>query len=143
MTIRAHHLRPAEGAKTEKTRVGREGSKVRPRVAAPRAPRPARTCPLRWKAARCRSIMRLPKLWLHPTATGRVPGRERRRHRLAVLQGGTIGVDDPAAGAVCKNKLVKVLGDGDPSVAVNVTANKFTGAAKGEDHRRRWSRPRL
>ena len=53
-------------------------------------------------------------------------------------QGGTIGVDDlVAAGAVRKNKLVKVLGDGDLSVAVNVTANKFTGAAK-EDHRRRW-----
>jgi large subunit ribosomal protein L15 len=46
-------------------------------------------------------------------------------------QGGTIGVDElVAAGAVRKNQLVKVLGDGDLSVAVNVTANKFTAAAK-------------
>ena len=46
-------------------------------------------------------------------------------------QGGTIGVDElVAAGAVRKNQLVKVLGDGELSVAVNVTANKFTASAK-------------
>lgn len=46
-------------------------------------------------------------------------------------QGGTIGVDElVAAGAVRKNKLVKVLGDGELGVAVNVTADKFTASAK-------------
>ncbi len=46
-------------------------------------------------------------------------------------QGGTIGVDElVAAGAVRKNKLVKVLGDGDLSVKVDITADKFTASAK-------------
>jgi large subunit ribosomal protein L15 len=40
--LKVHHLRPAPGAKTAKTRVGRgEGSKVRPQVAVPRVRRPA------------------------------------------------------------------------------------------------------
>lgn len=46
-------------------------------------------------------------------------------------QGGSIGVDElVAAGAVRKNQLVKVLGDGDLGVKVDVTANKFTASAK-------------
>ena len=35
-----------------------------------------------------------------------------------------------AAGAVRKNSLVKVLGDGKLAVKVNVTAHKFSGAAR-------------
>ncbi|MBM4494755.1 50S ribosomal protein L15, partial [Rhodococcus hoagii] len=35
-----------------------------------------------------------------------------------------------AAGAVRKNQLVKVLAEGEIAVAVQVTANKFSGAAK-------------
>lgn len=39
MTIKLHHLRPAPGAKTDKTRVGRgEGSKGKTLVAVRRAP---------------------------------------------------------------------------------------------------------
>jgi large subunit ribosomal protein L15 len=46
-------------------------------------------------------------------------------------QGGTIGVDElVAAGAVRKNQLVKVLGDGELSVKVDITADKFTASAK-------------
>ena len=52
--------------------------------------------------------------------------------RIAALfpQGGTIGVDElVAAGAVRDHSLVKVLGDGDITVAVQVTAHKFSGSA--------------
>ncbi|HYP95610.1 MAG TPA: uL15m family ribosomal protein, partial [Mycobacterium sp.] len=46
-------------------------------------------------------------------------------------KGGDVGVDElVAAGAVRKNALVKVLGDGKLTVTVNVTANKFSGSAR-------------
>jgi large subunit ribosomal protein L15 len=46
-------------------------------------------------------------------------------------KGGDVGVDElVAAGAVRKNSLVKVLGDGKLTVKVNVTAHKFSGSAK-------------
>lgn len=46
-------------------------------------------------------------------------------------QGGSIGVDELVAkGAVRKNSLVKVLGDGKITVKVDVTAHKFSGSAR-------------
>lgn len=46
-------------------------------------------------------------------------------------EGGTIGVDELVAkGLVRKNQLVKVLGEGEISVAAQVTADKFSGSAK-------------
>jgi large subunit ribosomal protein L15 len=46
-------------------------------------------------------------------------------------EGGNISVADlVAAGAVRKGELVKVLGLGDISVKVNVTADKFSGTAR-------------
>ena len=46
-------------------------------------------------------------------------------------KGGDVGVDQlVAAGAVRKNSLVKVLGDGKLTVKVNVTAHKFSGSAR-------------
>mgnify|MGYP000181503443 CR=1 FL=1 len=46
-------------------------------------------------------------------------------------EGGAITVEDLVAkGAVRKNQLVKVLGDGELTVAVQVTVDKFTGSAK-------------
>ncbi len=53
--------------------------------------------------------------------------------RVAELfpQGGTVGVDElVAAGAVRGGRLVKVLGDGDLSVAVTLTAHTFSASAK-------------
>jgi large subunit ribosomal protein L15 len=48
-------------------------------------------------------------------------------------QGGDITVADLVqAGAVRKGELVKVLGQGDISVAVNVTADKFSDSAKAK-----------
>jgi large subunit ribosomal protein L15 len=48
-------------------------------------------------------------------------------------QGGNITILDLVkAGAVRKGELVKVLGQGDISVAVNVTANAFSDSAKSK-----------
>ena len=49
----------------------------------------------------------------------------------AFPQGGDITVADiVASGLVRKNELVKVLGNGDINVKLNVTAHKFSGSAK-------------
>jgi large subunit ribosomal protein L15 len=46
-------------------------------------------------------------------------------------QGGTVGVDDlVGAGAVRKGQPVKVLGDGDISVKLDITANAFSESAR-------------
>jgi large subunit ribosomal protein L15 len=46
-------------------------------------------------------------------------------------EGGTVSIEDLVAkGAVRKGEPVKVLGQGDLSVAVQVSANAFSGSAK-------------
>jgi large subunit ribosomal protein L15 len=76
--------------------------------------------------------MRLPKLrgFKNPN---RVEFQVVNLARLNELfpQGGTVGVDElVAAGAVRKGRPVKVLGNGDITVALQVTANKFSATAK-------------
>ena len=133
MTIKLHHLRPAEGAKTEKTRVGRgEGSKGKTAGRGTKGTKARKNVPAAFEGGQMPIHMRLPKLKGF-TNRNRVEYQVVNVGDIARLfpQGGTIGVDElVAAGAVRKNQLVKVLGDGALSVAVNVTANKFTAAAK-------------
>ncbi|MDL9936689.1 50S ribosomal protein L15 [Gordonia sp. ABSL1-1] len=133
MTIKLHHLRPAPGAKTEKTRVGRgEGSKGKTAGRGTKGTKARKNVPARFEGGQMPIHMRLPKLKGF-TNRNRVEYQVVNVGDIAKLfpQGGTIGVDElVAAGAVRKNELVKVLGDGELSVAVNVTANKFTASAK-------------
>ncbi|MGV9713813.1 50S ribosomal protein L15 [Gordonia sp. NPDC003424] len=133
MTIKLHHLRPAPGAKTDKTRVGRgEGSKGKTAGRGTKGTKARKNVPAAFEGGQMPIHMRLPKLKGF-TNPNRVEYQVVNVGDIAKLfpQGGTIGVDElVAAGAVRKNKLVKVLGDGDLGVAVNVTANKFTAAAK-------------
>ncbi len=133
MTIKLHHLRPAEGAKTEKTRVGRgEGSKGKTAGRGTKGTKARKNVPAAFEGGQMPIHMRLPKLKGF-TNRNRVEYQVVNVGDIARLfpQGGTIGVEELVdAGAVRKNQLVKVLGDGDLSVAVNVTANKFTAAAK-------------
>ncbi|MGV9827026.1 MULTISPECIES: 50S ribosomal protein L15 [unclassified Gordonia (in: high G+C Gram-positive bacteria)] len=133
MTIKLHHLRPAPGAKTEKTRVGRgEGSKGKTAGRGTKGTKARKNVPAAFEGGQMPIHMRLPKLKGF-TNPNRVEYQVVNIGDIARLfpQGGTIGVDElVAAGAVRKNKLVKVLGDGELGVAVNVTANKFTASAK-------------
>ena len=133
MTIKLHHLRPAPGAKTEKTRVGRgEGSKGKTAGRGTKGTKARKNVPAAFEGGQMPIHMRLPKLKGF-TNRNRVEYQVVNVGDIARLfpQGGTIGVDElVAAGAVRKNQLVKVLGDGELSVAVNVTANKFTASAK-------------
>lgn len=132
MTIKLHHLRPAPGSKTEKTRVGRgEGSKGKTAGRGTKGTKARKNVPAGFEGGQMPIHMRLPKL-------KGFKNRNRVEYQVVNLadiarlfpEGGTIGVDELIAkGAVRKNELVKVLGDGDLAVAVQVSANKFSASA--------------
>ncbi|MDY6808699.1 50S ribosomal protein L15 [Gordonia sp. HNM0687] len=133
MTIKLHHLRPAPGAKTDKTRVGRgEASKGKTAGRGTKGTKARKNVPAAFEGGQMPIHMRLPKLKGFKN-NNRVEYQVVNVGDIARLfpQGGAIGVDElVAAGAVRRNQLVKVLGDGDLGVKVDVTANKFTASAK-------------
>ena len=133
MTLKLHHLRPAPGAKTAKTRVGRgEGSKGKTAGRGTKGTKARYQVPAAFEGGQMPIHMRLPKLkgFKNPF---KVTFQVVNLDRISSLfpQGGDVTVDDLVAkGAVRKNQPVKVLGEGDLSVKVNVTAQAFSGSAK-------------
>ncbi|MFZ2511182.1 MAG: 50S ribosomal protein L15 [Gordonia sp. (in: high G+C Gram-positive bacteria)] len=131
--IKLHHLRPAPGAKTDKTRVGRgDGSKGKTAGRGTKGTKARKNVPARFEGGQMPIHMRLPKLKGF-TNRNRVEYQVVNVGDITRLfpSGGTIGVPElVAAGAVRKNRLVKVLGDGELTVKVDITADKFTGAAQ-------------
>jgi large subunit ribosomal protein L15 len=134
MTIKVHHLRPASGSHTKKTRVGRgQGSKGKTAGRGTKGTKARYQVPVGFEGGQMPIHMRLPKLrgFKNPF---RVEFQVVNLDRLALLfpQGGTVGILDLVqAGAVRKGQLVKVLGDGElGSVSLNITANKFSGSAR-------------
>ncbi|GAB3023983.1 50S ribosomal protein L15 [Nocardioides flavus (ex Wang et al. 2016)] len=133
MTLKLHHLRPAPGAKTAKTRVGRgEGSKGKTAGRGTKGTKARYQVPVAFEGGQMPIHMRLPKLkgFKNPF---RVEFQVVNLDRLGELfpEGGTVTVEDLVTkGAVRKNQPVKVLGQGDISVAVQVTANAFSSSAK-------------
>ena len=135
MTIKLHHLRPAPGSHTAKTRVGRgEASKGKTAGRGTKGTKARKNVPAAFEGGQMPIHMRLPKLKGF-TNRNRVVFQVVNVADLARLfpNGGTVGVADlVAVGAVRKNQPVKVLGDGDITVAVNVTADKFSASAKNK-----------
>ncbi|MEV0293192.1 50S ribosomal protein L15 [Nocardia sp. NPDC050710] len=133
MTIKLHHLRPAPGAKTDKTRVGRgEGSKGKTAGRGTKGTKARKNVPAAFEGGQMPLHMRLPKLKGF-TNRFRTEYQVVNVGSIAKLfpEGGTVGKAElVAAGAVRKNQLVKVLGDGEIGVAVQVTVDKVTGSAK-------------
>ncbi|HSV39720.1 MAG TPA: 50S ribosomal protein L15 [Nocardioidaceae bacterium] len=133
MALKVHHLRPAPGAKTAKTRVGRgEGSKGKTAGRGTKGTKARYQVPARFEGGQMPLHMRLPKLkgFKNPF---KVEFQVVNLDRINELfpDGGAIGVEDLAArGAVRSGRPVKVLGTGDISVAVQVSAHAFSGAAK-------------
>lgn len=132
MTLKVHHLRPAPGAKTAKTRVGRgEGSKGKTAGRGTKGTKARYQVPARFEGGQMPLHMRLPKLKGF-TNPNRVEFQVVNVAALAKLfpQGGAVGITDMVkAGAVRKGEPVKVLGNGDLSVALQITANKFSDSA--------------
>ncbi|WP_278314521.1 50S ribosomal protein L15 [Lolliginicoccus levis] len=133
MTIKLHHLRPAEGSKKDKMRVGRgEGSKGKTAGRGTKGTKARKQVPVTFEGGQMPLHMRLPKLkgFKNRFRTEYQPLNVGDIARL-FPEGGALGVDDfVQAGLVRKNELVKVLGEGDITVAVQVTAHKFSGSAK-------------
>lgn len=134
MTIKIHHLRPAPGAKTAKTRVGRgEGSKGKTAGRGTKGTGARKNVPAGFEGGQVPIHMRLPKLKGFKNRF-RVEYQVVNVGQLAVLfpQGGAVTVADlVAAGAVRDSQLVKVLGDGDlAGVKLDVTVDAFSGSAK-------------
>ena len=133
MTLKVHHLRPAPGAKTEKTRKGRgEASKGKTAGRGTKGTKARYQVPARFEGGQMPLHMRLPKL-----KGFKNPNKDVYQvvnvAMIAKLfpKGGTIGIAELIeAGAVRKGHPVKVLGQGDISVAVTITANAFSDAAR-------------
>ena len=133
MTLKVHHLRPAPGAKTERTRVGRgEGSKGKTSGRGTKGTKARYQVPERFEGGQMPLHMRTPKLRGFKNPFG-ITYQVVNVATLNALfpQGGDVSIADlVAAGAVRKGELVKVLGQGDISVAINVTADAFSTSAK-------------
>jgi large subunit ribosomal protein L15 len=131
--LKVHHLRPAPGAKTAKTRVGRgNGSKGKTAGRGTKGTKARYQVPVGFEGGQMPLHMRLPKLKGFRNAS-RVEFQVVNVARLAELfpQGGTIGPDElVAAGAVRKGNPIKVLGTGDlGGVTLTITANAFSSSA--------------
>jgi len=134
MTIKVHHLRPAPGAKTAKTRVGRgEGSKGKTAGRGTKGSKARKNIPASFEGGQMPIHMRLPKLKGFRNRF-KVTYQVVNLERLAELfpEGGEIGPDQLVeAGAVRKNQPVKILGDGDlGAVRLQVSAHAFSASAK-------------
>jgi large subunit ribosomal protein L15 len=133
MTIKLHDLKPARGSKTARTRVGRgEGSKGKTAGRGTKGTKARKNVPATFEGGQMPIHMRLPKL-------KGFKNRFRTEYEIINVgdlsrlfpQGGSIGVDELVAkGAVRRNSLVKILGDGKLTVKVEVSAHKFSGSAR-------------
>jgi large subunit ribosomal protein L15 len=133
MTLKLHHLRPAPGSKTAKTRVGRgEASKGKTAGRGTKGTKARNQVPAAFEGGQMPIHMRLPKLkgFKNPF---KVEFQVVNLDRINDLfpEGGAVGVADLVAkGAVRDGQPVKVLGSGDISVPVQVTAHAFSASAK-------------
>ena len=130
--IKLHDLKPAPGSKTAKTRVGRgEGSKGKTAGRGTKGTKARYQVPVAFEGGQMPIHMRLPKLkgFKNPF---KVEFQVVNLDKLNDLypNGGAVSVDDLVAkGAVRKGLPVKVLGQGEISVAVQVSAHKFSDSA--------------
>ncbi len=131
--LKMHHLRPAPGAKTAKTRVGRgEASKGKTAGRGTKGTKARYQVRVGLEGGNLNSVMRTPKLrgFTNPF---RVEYQVVNLERLAELypKGGDVTIEDLVAkGAVRKNEKVKILGAGEIDVKLNVAVDKVSGSAE-------------
>ncbi len=131
--LKLHHLRPAPGAKTAKTRVGRgEASKGKTAGRGTKGTKARYQVSAAFEGGQMPLHMRLPKLkgFKNPF---KVEFQVVNLDRINELfpEGGTVGVEQLAArGAVRAGQPVKVLGNGEITSAVQVSAHAFSASAK-------------
>jgi large subunit ribosomal protein L15 len=131
--LKVHHLRPAPGSHKPKMRVGRgEASKGKTAGRGTKGTKARYQVPERFEGGQMPLHMRLPKL-------KGFTNRFRVEYQVVNLEwlaahypaGGAVTIDDLVSkGAVRKGELVKVLGDGEIGVALQVSAHGYSAAAK-------------
>jgi large subunit ribosomal protein L15 len=130
--LKMHHLRPAAGAKKDRMRVGRgEGSKGKTSGRGTKGTKARYQVRPGFEAGNIGLVMRAPKLrgFTNPF---RVEYQVVNLDKLARLypDGGDVTVGDLVAkGVVRKNEKVKVLGNGEIAVKLNVAVDKVSGVA--------------
>jgi large subunit ribosomal protein L15 len=133
MTLKLHHLRPAPGAKTAKTRVGRgEASKGKTAGRGTKGSKARNNVSPGFEGGQMPIHMRLPKLkgFKNPF---RVEFQVVNLDRISALypDGGEVTADSLAErGAVRAGRPVKVLGEGELTVPVQISADAFSASAK-------------
>ena len=131
--LKVHHLRPAPGAKKAKTRVGRgEGSKGKTAGRGTKGTKARYQVKIGFEGGQMPLHMRTPKLrgFKNPF---RVEYQVVNLDALAELypNGGDVTIADLVAkGAVRKNEKVKVLGNGDIAVKLNIAVDKVSSSAE-------------
>jgi large subunit ribosomal protein L15 len=133
--LKLHHLRPAPGSKKDRTRVGRgEGSKGKTSGRGTKGTKARYQVRPGFEGGGVRLVMRTPKLrgFKNPF---RVEYQVVNVETLAEIfpAGGNVTVADLVAkGLVRKNEPVKVLGNGDIAVKLNITVDKVSESAKAK-----------
>jgi large subunit ribosomal protein L15 len=133
--LKMHHLRPAPGAKTPKTRVGRgEASKGKTAGRGTKGTKARYQVKIGFEGGQMPLHMRTPKLrgFKNPF---RVEYQVVNLEKLGELYpaGGDVTVSDLVAkGAVRKNEKVKVLGSGEIAVKLNVAVDKVSSSAESK-----------
>jgi large subunit ribosomal protein L15 len=131
--LKLHHLRPAPGAHKAKTRVGRgEASKGKTAGRGTKGTKARTQVPLGFEGGQMPLHRRVPKLKGFSNAGFRTTYQVVNTGRLAELypEGGDVTPENMVTrGAVRSGELIKVLGTGDLSVALRVTAHAFSATA--------------
>ena len=132
--LRIHHLRPAPGSRTERTRVGRgEASKGKTAGRGTKGTKARGQVHLGFEGGQMPLQRRVPKLKGFSNLPFKTTYQVVNIGRLAELypQGGDVTPEDLVGkGAVRAGELVKVLGKGDAGVALRVTAHAFSASAR-------------
>jgi large subunit ribosomal protein L15 len=131
--LKVHHLKPAAGSHTKRTRVGRgDGSKGKTAGRGTKGTKARYQVPAAFEGGQMPIHMRLPKLKGFKNRF-RVAYQVVNVAQLEKLfpDGGAVGVDELVrAGAVRKGEPVKVLGNGELSVKLDITADAFSESAR-------------
>lgn len=131
--LKLHHLRPAPGSNKAKTRKGRgEASKGKTAGRGTKGTKARNTVRPGFEGGQMPLIRRIPKLKGFSNHRFKTTYQVVNLDKLSELypEGGEVTVESLVAkGAVRKNQPVKVLGTGDITVKVDVTAHAFSASA--------------
>ena len=134
MTLKVHHLRPAPGAKTAKTRKGRgEASKGKTAGRGTKGSHARGQVSAAFEGGQTPLVRRLPKFGFTNPTRVEYKGINLDALQALVDKHGVKAIDPQVMrenGLIAKNDLVKILGRGELKGAYDVKAHAFSATAK-------------